>query len=373
MRRNPLIPLTGASFLTNPRRKNKAVKRSTRGRFVRKNAKTRTNGLAFRTNRKGKAKRASPAKRLVMRLNRGLGISGHPFAAMHRMRTNKRRSNGLALRTNGLALRTNGLALRTNGLALRTNRKRRNPDILGAAKGMIAKVPVVGRTLAGAVGPIAVGLAAGALHLFVIGRYGTMLPAVVQPIGYTIGGVGVAALVGFIPLGSPALRTSVGLAAITVGAALDLIRYFKADAGPALSDGGMYELGDIDLGNAYAGASPADAYSTAGDLGADEIDAAQRGGRFWFHRFPFVRRATGHGRHPGQSDHAGQRGHQWGWVIKFLGFENFQRLSAMPAPARQEYIQKLRQYAIAALPGGAQNPGDVRDSYQGALYAGGGY
>lgn len=375
MRRNPLIPLSGASFVTNPRRKAKRnsakMKRNSKGRFV------RTNGLALRTNKAKRARKASPAKRLLMRLNGGsfrpsfrpsgikpMTYSAHPGATMARLRMNRLKRNGLALRTNGLALRTNGLALRTN----RKHKRRRNPDIQSKITGMVQKVPVVGKTLAAAIGPVVVGLAAGAVHLFVVGKYGHMLPAQIQPIGYTLGGIGIAALVRFVPLGSPTFRTAVGAAAITVGAALDLIRYLKEDgfaptstAGP-YGEGGMWEMVD------YSDASLADAYQCAADLGAEEAQLAQQGPGAWHRFFKGVRRATRVGGN-GTSAHAGQPGHQWGWAIRLLGWPNFAKLAAMPSSARQEYITKLRQYAIAALPGG-QSPADVHQSYQGAVYAG---
>lgn len=366
-RKNPM-PMSGALFLSNPRKGGGAKKATAKS-----STKTR------------KAKRPSVAARIIARLNR----SASP---MMKKKTNRRRKNGLALRMNGLALRMNrkhkrkttrrrknGLALRMNGLALRMNRKRKNTrrrrnTAMVFRPRMPAAVILKNRrhnrrrkntggamvkARAGAMGlvaPLLFGAAAGALHLYALRFVGGYLPSFIKPFGYTIGGLAVKALLSlkYIP-GSPAMKKSLGDAAVVVGAAFDVTRALKGESSE-FGDGGFYTLGGHTrpfdsvgrvISAQYSDAKAADALHTTEDLAPSEIDAALRGSSAWIHRFPFISRqqnSTG-----GCSRHAAQAGHRWAWLCNVIGFENFRKLAASPPETRKAYIKQIRVKALEAL------------------------
>lgn len=366
-RKNPM-PMSGALFLSNPRKKGTGAKKAT----AKSSTKTR------------KAKRPSVAARIIARLNRS--------ASTMKKKTNRRRKNGLALRMNGLALRMNrkrkhnrrhkrknGLALRMNGLALRMNRRRksvrrrRNTAMVyrpRTAPAIILKNRrhnrrrrntggAMVKARAGAMGlvaPLAFGAAAGALHLYALRFLGGYLPSFVKPVGYTIGGLAVKALLSlkFVP-GSASMKKNLGDAAVMVGAAFDITRALKGESSQ-FGDGGFYTLGGHTrpfesvgrvISAQYSDAKAADALHTTEDLTASEIDAALRGGSSWVDRFPFISRqqnSTG-----GCSRHAAQAGHRWAWLVQMIGFENFRKLAASSPETRKAYIRQVRVKALEAL------------------------
>jgi hypothetical protein len=361
--------MSGALFLSNPRKGG-----------GKKTASTKSSSTKTR-----KAKRPSVAARIIARLNRSTSM---------KKKTNRRRKNGLALRLpqrmNGLALRLknnrrrkharrkNGLALREgamlrmNGRRRKHNRRRRNtramvirPRIPAALilknrrhrrrrnTGMVASAK---SGAMGLVAPLAFGAAAGALHLYALRFLGGYLPAFVKPIGYTLGGIAVKALLSlkFIP-GSASMKSQLGNAAVVVGAAFDVTRALKGESSQ-FGDGGFYTLGghtrpfdsvERVISAQYADAKAADALHTTEDLTASEIDAALRGGSAWINRFPFIARqqnATG-----GCSRHAAQAGHRWAWLCNVIGFENFRKLAASSPETRKAYIKQVRVKALEAL------------------------
>ena len=368
-RKNPM-PMSGALFLSNPRKGTGAKKAST------KSSSTKTR----------KAKRPSVAARIIARLNRSTSM---------KKKTNRRRKNGLALRLpqrmNGLALRLknnrrrkharrkNGLALREsamlrmNGRRRKTTRRRRNTAMVFRPRIPAAvilknrrhnrrrknKGGAMVKARAGAMGlvaPLAFGAAAGALHLYALRFLGGYLPSFVKPVGYTIGGLAVKALLSlkFIP-GSASMKSQLGNAAVMVGAAFDVTRALKGQSSE-FGDGGFYTLGGHTrpfesvgrvISAQYSDAKAADALHTTEDLTASEIDAALRGGSSWIDRFPFIARqqnSTG-----GCSRHAAQAGHRWAWLCNVIGFENFRKLAASPPETRKAYIKQVRVKALEAL------------------------
>ncbi len=362
-RKNPM-PMSGALFLSNPRKGG-----------GKKTASTKSSSTKTR-----KAKRPSVAARIIARLNRSTPM---------KMNRRRKRKNGLALRTNGLALRMNrrrkssrrrtrknGLALRMNGLALRMNRRRRARRTNGRKHAMVVRMNrkhsvvlknrrrrrntgIATQAKSGAMGlvaPLAFGAAAGALHLYALRFLGGYLPDMLKPVGYTLGGIAVKALLSlkFIP-GSAAVKSQLGNAAVVVGAAFDVTRALKGESSQ-FGDGGFYVLGGHTrpfdsvgrvISAQYSDAKAADALHTTEDLTPSEVDAAIRGGAAWVDRFPFISRqqnATG-----GCSRHAAQAGHRWAWLCNAIGFENFRKLAASSAERRVAYIRKVREEAIAAL------------------------
>jgi len=78
-----------------------------------------------------------------------------------------------------------------------------------------------------------------------------------------------------------------------------------------------------------------------------ERQMALSGPRAWRRRFgkpPYVVRRSGPG-----SRHAGQEGHRWGWLIKLIGWPNFQKLSALGPETRKEYIEGIKEYALTEM------------------------
>ena len=367
-RKNPM-PMSGALFLSNPRKGG-----------GKKTASTKSSSTKTR-----KAKRPSVASRIIARLNRSTPM---------KTRRKAKRKNGLALRMNGLALRMNrkrkhsrkakrknGLALRMNGLALRMNSRRKHnrrrvrkntramvfrPRIPAAIvlknrrhnrrrrnTGMMVKAKT---GVMGMVAPLAFGAAAGALHLYALRFLGGYLPGFLKPVGYTLGGMAVKAVLSlkFIP-GSASVKKQLGDAAVIIGAAFDVTRALKGQSSE-FGDGGFYTLGghtrpfdsvERVISAQYSDAKAADALHTTEDLTASEIDAALRGGSAWINRFPFISRqqnATG-----GCSRHAAQAGHRWAWLCNVIGFENFRKLAASSPETRKAYIKQVRVKALEAL------------------------
>jgi hypothetical protein len=364
-RKNPM-PMSGALFLSNPRKGGGKKAASTKS-----STKTR------------KAKRPSVAARIIARLNRSTSTM--------KKHNRRKRKNGLALRMNGLALRMNrkrkssrrtkrknGLALRMNGLALRMNRRRKTTRRRRNTRAMVIRprIPasiilknrrhrrrrntgMVASAKSGAMGlvaPLAFGAAAGALHLYALRFVGGYLPSFLKPVGYTLGGIAVKAILGlkFVP-GSASVKKQLGDAAVIIGAAFDVTRALKGQSSE-FGDGGFYTLGghtrpfdsvERVISAQYSDAKAADALHTTEDLTASEIDAALRGGSAWINRFPFISRqqnATG-----GCSRHAAQAGHRWAWLCNVIGFENFRKLAASSPETRKAYIKQVRVKALEAL------------------------
>ena len=53
-------------------------------------------------------------------------------------------------------------------------------------------------------------------------------------------------------------------------------------------------------------------------------------------------------KHEGGSEHAGKPGARWGWLIYWIGFDNFKAVSKMPENKRKDVIQKSRHAALQA-------------------------
>jgi len=378
-RSNPL-PMSGALFVSNPGRKSsskrtpKAKKPSVAARIIAKLNNRST--MKIKRNRKRKNGLALRANGLAIRANR---------RRTHAKRAHKRK-NGLAVRMNRRSTkrqrmnrRRNGLAVRMNGLAVRMNKRRMNrrrnkgaekgtggnflAAITKPVSGIVSKIPVFGKTLGAAVMPLALGAAVGAVHVYALRFAGHYLPAAVKPFGYTIGGLVVKGVLAVVPVGSAAMRKSIGDAAVVVGGALDTIRYLKGQSD--FSDGMMYEIGSYGEGayrlpfdgdeqaiqTAYTDAKSGDAAVSGDDLDNEEVAAALGGPRAWAARFPFARRTVIV--HGNVSQHAGQPGHRWGWLFRLVGPENVAKIAAMPVEKRRAYIQALRQHALALMQGNA--------------------
>jgi len=125
-------------------------------------------------------------------------------------------------------------------------------------------------------------------------------------------------------------------------------------------DGGQYmigrnttALGSIHYGAAadpeYADASPADAQACTCEMTAKEISAAKAGRAMWAKAFPSAPRNLKRSQSL-YSRHAGLEGHRYGWVIKMIGFKNFQKIASLPPQQRATVLRQLQKRAVASIP-----------------------
>jgi len=125
-------------------------------------------------------------------------------------------------------------------------------------------------------------------------------------------------------------------------------------------DGGQYmigrnttALGAIHYGASadpeYADASPADAQACTCEMTAKEISAAKAGRAMWAKAFPSAPRNLKRSQSL-YSRHAGLEGHRYGWVIKMIGFKNFQKIASLPPQQRATVLRQLQKRAVASIP-----------------------
>lgn len=269
--------------------------------------------------------------------------------------------------------------------------------LLDQAESMVHRVPVVGPSLAAAVGPVAMSAAAfGALY-FVVPVVQEYIPEQVRAASNTLTGVALGIATGaasrFAPAGSVRnALVGVGMAAAGVGVVLDLYNHFGGgnvsglalsgsedlsglalgeapsalsglalsglalgEAPSALGDGGAYQVST--LGNStdysalsamYSDACWADAQCSGPDLDNREGQAALAGASAFMGAFGAAPlRASGPRK--AESRHAGRPGHRWGWLIKWVGFQKFQQIAALPPQERVQIIRQLREQAMSAV------------------------
>ena len=364
-------PLSGALFVSNPRKRN------------------RRNGLALSANRRNGI--ALSANRRNRRNTYLLNLHGN--GARHRMNRRNRRNGEylLNLHGNGAHARRNTYLLNLHGNGDRHRMNRRNTVVRRNAlagfsnrltapvSNLVAKVPVVGKTLSGYVAPLLMGAVVGGVHYGIFWA-AQKVPVVnkvvsyVNPVKFSLGGLVVAGGLRFLPVGSQEVRNQIACAALVAGGALDLYRYLNRkveDLGDSeyddddmdglalsddmaglaldssLGDGMAYDVVPLDgVAVEYSGASLADAAATPADLSVEEGEAAVRGAAAWRDRFgtpPVVRQATA----GGPSALAGRAGHRFGWMIHLIGFDRFQKLAALPPEPRIALIAQLKSQAQA--------------------------
>jgi len=206
----------------------------------------------------------------------------------------------------------------------------------------------------------------------------------VGPVKFTLTGVVAATALKYIPVGDKKLRSQLAVGALLVGGALDMYRLLSAKMGDlgdseylelegaygdgeyvelegaygALSedgslyspeagygDGGAYDVVPMDgIANSYGDSELGDAYASPADLSVAEGEAALAGPDHWRHAFgnpPHVKRRI----HGGYGPMAGRHGHRWGWLIRLVGFDRFQKLAALPPASRVALVAKLKMQA----------------------------
>lgn len=380
-------PLSGALFVSNPKR------RKRNGLALTTNRSKRKNGLAMTANRKrrntggylfnihGNKSRKNRRNTVLWNIhgNRKRRNTGGYLFNVHGNRGRKRRNTGGYLfNVHGNRSRGRRSVVRRNAALAFTN------QLTAPVEGLVKKVPYIGNVASGYVAPILMGVIVGGVHYGALAAlqripYVKQAVAYANPVKYTLGGVVVATGLRYLPVGSSELRNQVGVAALVVGGALDMYRFLTrqvgdlgdADlddmagdddmaglamsemAGLAMSatgsemgDGLAYDVVPFDgVAMDYNGASLGDAAAAPADLSVEEGDAAVRGAAAWQARFgqpPIVRVRTANG----FSAYAGRPGHRFGWLIQLIGFDRFQKLAMLPPEARVALISQLKTQAV---------------------------
>lgn len=331
------MPVSGAIFLTNPRKRKKSPY---------KNVIARLNG--------SKRRRNGSKRRISLKAN-PVALKVNPLARRRRNGSKRKGGSKRSYLRNPLSGMMKGLRRnmrhRKNGAAVVT------PQFLKPFTGAVSKIPLAGPIVAPVIAPAlfgAGGLGATWLALQWTGQY---IPTQVKPFAYTLGGTAVGLLLQAVPtkiLGQQ-FKQSMALGAVVAGAGVDLFRYLS-DTGasfvpsfmlPGSSSSVEKTSEDISVEGIYADASPLDAGYAGADLTQREGMAAYGGGSYWHQAFgrPPVRTSNISGART--SAHAGHEGHRWGWLIKMIGFDRFRAIARLPASQRRAFLAKARQ-AVAA-------------------------
>jgi hypothetical protein len=313
-----------------------------------------------------------------------------------RVRVNARRKNPIVL-TNGKHRRKHislkgRKTMRRNpgGYSLMYNPARSLTDMLKPVTNAISKIPLAGPTASMAVGLAAgaagAGLGAAAMH-FVMPYVEEVVPDMIKPVGYTIAGsLGAALLAKLAPASLP-FKSALVMGLPAAGVAIDVYRYWHGASDSLSGDmdglGAPSYIGDIgdvdDLGTAfaayeYANASLNDADYCGEDLSGEELGQAEFGRSLWWRRFRPEAKVRPDPSRGGASEHAGQPGNRWGWLIYAIGYENFQKLRHMPEPQRKKFIQDFRfqakQLAQKMVQQGIAEPTVEEAQVNGLLVAG---
>lgn len=358
-RRNP----TG-TILVNPSRKHRRSghrKLTLRSLFGK-----RRNPITINPRKRRHSKRrnpitiGNPRRHSKRRASRARSHRRNPITIGNPKRRHAKRRNPVRRHKRAHARRRNPITI---GNPRRSRKVRRNPGMVGGlmakVQGLFRKIPLVGGVLSAAVGGLAgalggaIGVIPTEMALPYVAKY---LPSWVKPYAYTLAGTILSGVVKAIPVSFPyKSELAIGLAA--AGGAVDMFRYRHGQS-MTLGDGsydvgGTYEInGDDGLGDdgaQFAAAEFADAdigdYQYAGDdLSAAEMAAAELGRSHFRKKYAGKKRRA---QQAGQEDakHEGE-GAQWGWLIYWVGFDNFQKLIHMDESKRREVIADMKHMAM---------------------------
>ena len=118
-------------------------------------------------------------------------------------------------------------------------------------------------------------------------------------------------------------------------------------------DGMAYQLGAIasDDVDDYGQCSLGDAYYSGADFDLGEGQALLNGKGAFRKRYGHPSRRVHHmgGTKGGASHLAGRQGHRWGWLIKMIGWQNTQKLAALPPAQRVGVLKQLRANALSTF------------------------
>lgn len=361
-RRNPLLANPRKRRKAHSRRRNPLLANPKRHRMSRRH---RRNPLMMNPHRRKHVRRhrrnpllANPRRhkaRKHIRRHRRNPLLANPRRRSHKVRAH-RRHNPIRIRRRSMRRRNPGLVSKAQSRVVGFQRK---------AGSILGKVPVIGGVLASGVGLLgaalggAVGVYPVTMAMPYVARY---MPDMVKPFAYTIVGSVVGGVIQAFPdrwVKIP-YKGYIATAMASAGGALDAYRYKMGQskslgslmlAGPD-GYGDADDFGDIgDVGNdgsprachEYAGTDLGDADYAGDDLSAAEIAAAELGRQHYWMRFRGGRR--GGSVEDGASDYAGKPGLRHGWLIYWIGFDNFQKLAMYPENKRREVIQQMKSEA----------------------------
>jgi hypothetical protein len=266
--------------------------------------------------------------------------------------------------------------------------------ILGSASRMVGKLPLVGRVLSPAVMAVGGALfgAVGVVPTHYALKYAApYIPAKAAPFSYTLVAAllaGVAAA--FVPNKFPYRGALIGAVAAS-GGAVDAYRFLigrSATLGGDYGDGLGYVYAE-DFGDdenvrpgEFSDSDLMDAQYSGDDFSPEETLFAGYGRSAYRKRFlgsRWMRKgtaaqagqatATEEGM-PGASGHAGRPGGRWGWLIYWIGFEQFKNLTKLDPARRKQVIASARnaamQTARTALESGVTDGDTSMESMQAA-------
>jgi len=391
-KKNP-APLRGALFVSNPRKKKrKSVKRRKNRLALKKNRrnparKRRKNRLALKKNRLAMKRRNRLAlkknrrNRLAMKKNRRNGTK-RGMARKTARRAYKRNRRNPMMKTIGSVFspfnsQTFGgmkikmldkLAKQVSDIAPlgipvgklgASAIQMASPTLFGMGSGlvmstgseMLSKIPYIGQIFEGKFGVTFTGMALAMLSQYLPVSQETKKSLA---IGFT---VGAGAINGYqLVQESGGIRDA--LMDIYPMSGVHLGNYGSVHLGDGmaydvqpLSGVDIHDLGAISSvhlqghDSMYHDAKLSDSYLCPNDLSLDEGRSALAGKKSFINRFgQSPRRATQ--KSDSYSRHAGKEGHRWGWLIKLIGFDRFQKLCKMSPSKRMAIIKKMKQSAM---------------------------
>ena len=335
----------------------------------------KNSGSAAKKNRR-KAKKSVKRNRVRARtknslvVNRARRNKGHRKHA--REHTRRRKSNPLVVNGRGArknrrkgAKRYEKRSYKRSGRYARKNSgRRKNPLMVNPSSSplamvttplsrLLAKIPVLGKILSPAatlLGTAVVGVAAAAAFHFGMGVVAPYLPEAIRPFKHTVVGSVGAALLKMGP--KFPYRDQIALAFPVVGGALDVYEWYGGGAmsgyGALSGWGEVPDDGTPYAAHEYADANVMDAEHCGEDLSEEECQLAAMGRKAWWMRFRTPREQTPA---TGASYHAGRPGGKHGWLIYWIGFDNFRTLSQFPPDHRRKIIHdfRIKAHEIASL------------------------
>ena len=416
LRTNP-APTGGALYVSNPRRRKRKVVRRKKPSVMKRRMNRRKRKVVRKKKTTARKNRRNPIRR-----KRKSSVKKRRKTSARKNRRNPVRRKRKVVRRK----RKNGLALRKNrrkpvrrkrstrkGMRRKTARraymKRRNPSrkkvkivrknpmaltFLKPVEKLVSKIPVIGKKVAPYTQPAIVAMVGGAGNALAMRSVGAVPYAdkvFGHAFGYTVMGLALAGISAFLPVKSEtkkalAISFAAGGGAInafqlasnmfdlnavaeanklTMGVS-DMAEIDAAVDAAGLGDGMYYEVepmaGIVADMSGYEDAEYGDALSAPSDLSPLEGQAAMMGQGAYFRKFGMPPRRV-YGIQKGYSQHAGKRGHRWGWLIKSLGFERFSKLAAMPPQQRRKLIAQMKAAAIQAAQSSYEE--NMTGAYQG--------
>jgi hypothetical protein len=316
----------------------------------------------------------------------------HLFAKVGAMKKNRKRNpllvqnrkrNGRAAtkknrKRNGSGAKKNPLLVQNpylvqNPLLIANGRKRNPLLVQNRKRRKPRRNPLALGSLAGTAMSVGTNVIAGAVvgsvpHYYIVKAIYGKLPAILRPAAFSIVGGAASALVAAL---APKFRyrDEVVTALAVGGGAIDGYRFLTAKMGALAGDydyageadfsadeygddyGDAGEYGE-DMGypgdppyaplgrmHEYAAADLMDAEYSGDDLSGEEREVASYGRGAYARKYKPTNK---------QGRMAGQPGVRWGWLIYWLGFDNFQKIAKAPESTRRDAIHRARHAALQA-------------------------